>query len=67
MNQTTENELWDFWLESAPETRIPFHILKQKINQDTSEWEISDDYIKGFFDGLGTGDSYFPKYHKHII
>ena len=50
MNQTTEKELWDFWLESDPETRTPFHILKKQSSEDLSDWDVSDDYIKGFFD-----------------
>jgi len=61
MNQTTENELWDFWLESDPETRTPFHILEKQSSEDLSESCVSDDYIKGFFDGIGLMESTFPE------
>ena len=60
MNQIEENELWDFWMESDPETRTPFHILKRNCDDDLSETCVSDDYIKGFFDGIRLMDSPFP-------
>ena len=61
MNQIEKNELWDFWMESDPETRTPFHILKRYSGDDLSEWGVSDDYIKGFFDGIRLVDSPFPQ------
>ena len=61
MNQITENELWDFWLDSDPETRTRSHILKKQSSDDLSEWGVSDDYIKGFFDGFRLVDSPFPQ------
>ena len=64
MNQITENELWDFWLDSDPETRTPFHILKKQSSEVVSEDCVSDDYIKGFFDGIRLVDSPFPQVSK---
>ena len=61
MNQIEENELWDFWMESDPETRTPFHILKRNCDDGLSETCVSDDYIKGFFDGIRLVDSPFPQ------
>ena len=69
INQIEENELWDFWMESDPETRTPFHILKRNCDDDLSETCVSDDYIKGFFDGIRLVDSPFPQvsqtYHQN--
>ena len=61
MNQIEENELWDLWLDSDPETRTPFHILTRYSADELSESCVSDDYIKGFFDGIKLVGSPFPQ------
>ena len=41
--------------------RKPNWILEQNINQDDlQEYEVSDDYIRGLFDGMGIAMDFIP-------
>ena len=41
--------------------RNPNWILEKNINQDDlQEYEVSDDYIKGLFDGMGIAMDFIP-------
>ena len=43
--------------------RVPDWVLEKNINQDDlQKLEVSDDYIKGLFDGLGIAMDFIP--HK---
>ena len=41
--------------------RNPNQILEKNINQDDlQEYEVSDDYIRGLFDGMGIAMDFIP-------
>ena len=41
--------------------RNPNWILEKNINQDDlQEYEVSDDYIRGLFDGMGIAMNFIP-------
>ena len=41
--------------------RNPNWILEKNINQDDlQEYEVSDDYIRGLFDGMGIATDFIP-------
>ena len=41
--------------------RTPNWILEKNINQDDlQEYEVSDDYIRGLFDGMGIAMDFIP-------
>ena len=41
--------------------RNPNWILEENINQDDlQEYEVSDDYIRGLFDGMGIAMDFIP-------
>ena len=55
-DESSQEELYEDYI-----LRNPNWIMEKNINQDDlQEYEVSDDYIRGLFDGMGIAMDFIP-------